>query len=286
MVRYERSIKRITPIIGTVKLRDLSARHVERLIATLESNRETHATIRMVFEDLRCALRTAQKLKIVAANITDDVEAPKPLDHSGVMRSLTDDEARTLVAAAKDDELGALYTLALTTGLRRGEMLALRWSAIDFAGAMATVAAGIVTTRDDAGRLGWSVGALKTLSSRRQVALTPELVESLRSHQRRQKALYLRTGRPWQPGGFVFQGPDGEFLTPPTVQYRHRRFVTSHKLAPHRFHDLRHTAATLLLKHGESVAVVSQLLGHANASMTLNRYAHVLPDQRRLLRRA
>ena len=211
----------------------------------------------MVFVDLRCALRAAQKLKLVTANITDDVEAPRAIDHSGVMRSLTDDEARALMAAAADDELGSLYMLALTTGLRRGEMLALQWSAINLPSGMVRIATGIVTTRAASGRLGWRVGPLKTLSSRREVALTPQVIDALRSHQRRQKALCLRLGRPWQPSAFVFQGPDGDFLTPHTLQYRYQCFVRQHDLPPHRFQDLRHTAATLLLKHGESVAVVS-----------------------------
>ena len=146
---------------------------------------------------------------------------------------------------------------------------------------MVTVEAGVVWTRRENGRLGWRIGPLKTLSSRRQVALTAEVIDALRAHQRRQKALYLRTGQSWKPTAFVFQGPDGEFLTPQLVQYHYRRFVQVHTLPRHRFHDLRHTAATLLLKHGESVHVVSQLLGHANPAMTLKRYAHVLPDQQK-----
>jgi integrase len=282
VVRYERSIKRIKPIIGTVRLRDLQSRHVEHLIAKMEANQEPHATVRMVFEDLRNAMRAARKAKLISAAVMEDVEPPKPIDNSGVMRSLTDEEARAFMAAAdQDEELGAFYKLALTTGLRRGEMLALQWTAVDLQGGTMAIDAGVVMTRGEKRRLGWRVGPLKTASSRRQVALTPEVIDALRAHQRRQKELYLRTGRPWNASTFIFQSSDGGFLTPPALQYRHRLFIKKHKLAPHRFHDLRHSTATLLLKHGESIAVVSQLLGHSNPTMTLKRYAHVLPDQRK-----
>jgi integrase len=157
-------------------------------------------------------------------------------------------------------------------------MLALTWTAVDLAAATINVAQGIQRAT---ARKGWRVGALKTSSSRREVAVTPEVVDALPAHQRRQKEFSLKIGRPWDPAGFVFQSKDASSLTPDTAAYAHRRLIAENHLPVHRIHDLRHTCATLLLKHGESVHVVARLLGHASPSMTLNRYGHALPDQRR-----
>jgi integrase len=216
---------------------------------------------------------------LIAFDVSADVEAPKSGDRPIVMRSLDEDEARALVTAAKlDESLGALWLLGLTTGARRGEMLALTWSAIDLTAGTVKIERGVQRTT---ARGGWRIGPLKTAASRRELSLTPEVVEALRAHQRRQKAFGLKVGLRWNPSAFVFQCPDGAFLTPDRAACAHRAFIAAHNLPVHRFHDLRHTCATLLLKHGEAVHVVARQLGHASPSMTLNRYSHALPDQRK-----
>jgi integrase len=182
-----------------------------------------------------------------------------------------------MTAAEKDEEYGPLWMLALSSGLRRGELLGLRWSAVDLTTTIARIEIGV--QRAPATKR-WHIGPLKTAGSRREIALIPQVIDALRAHQRRQKEARLKAGRPWNANGFGFQGEDGEFLSPETLAYRHSKLIKTHKLAPHRFHDLRHTCATLLIKHGESIPAVSRQLGHGSARMTLERYAHVLPDQR------
>ena len=192
------------------------------------------------------------------------------------MNPLTPAQTRTLLEAAhaESDRLEALYVLAVTTGLRQGELLGLKWDDVDLEGGMLQVRRTLTTAKG-----GPVLSAPKTRGSRRSVKLPPTASEALRSHLERQLAEIDRVGSLWQENGLIFASEVGELLD--------RRHVTTHRFKPLlkraglpqiRFHDLRHTCATLLLIKNVNPKVVSEMLGHASIAITLDTYSHVLPD--------
>ena len=185
----------------------------------------------------------------------------------------SDVQARAFLVAVADDELYAMWVLFLTTGLRRGEIAALRWEDVDLE--RATMA--VVRNRVSAGRgKAVSVHQPKTRGGRRNVALDATSIEVLRLHRTAQREERLRLGPAWMDSGYVFCGIDGAALHPDTITGTFRTIVTDLDLPRIRLHDLRHTSATLALKAGVHPKVVSERLGHATVGITLDLYSHVL----------
>jgi integrase len=166
---------------------------------------------------------------------------------------------------AAGDRLEALYVLALTTGMRQGELFRLRWADVDLEGHALAVR-----------------GEPKTAKSRRQVLLSEVGVEALRRHAGRQAEECRAAGNEWREAGLVFANAVGGSLTTTNVTYRSFRPLLERAGLPViRFHDLRHTAATLLLGKGIHPKVVSELLGHSQVGVTLDLYSHVTPTMHR-----
>jgi integrase len=181
-----------------------------------------------------------------------------------------------LLAAAFGDRLETLYVLGIHSGLRQGELLRLKWEDVDLEAGTSQVRRTLATTKD-----GPVLTAPKIKGSRRTVKLTRSAVNTLRSHLERQMAEIDRAGSLWQENGLVFASEDGEPLD--------RRYLTSRRfkalqkragLPELRFHDLRHTSATLLLSKNVNPKIVSEMLGHAIIAITLDTYSHVLPKMR------
>ena len=177
------------------------------------------------------------------------------------------------------DRLEALYVLAIHTGLRQGELLGLKWDDVDLDDGSLQVRRTLTMTKSAA-----VFGDVKTAASRRSVKLTGKAIEALKSHLERQLAEIDRVGSLWSPGdadGLIFASETGEPLD--------RRAVTKSKFKPLlkraglleiRFHDLRHTCATLLLTRNVNPKIVSEMLGHSSITITLDTYSHVLPNMR------
>jgi len=167
--------------------------------------------------------------------------------------------------------LEPLYTLALTTGMRLGELLGLRWQAVDGADLQVRV----TLTRTAAG---WSLTEPKTRMSRRRIALSATAVAALRRQKARQAEARLLAGEAWTDHGLVFTDAFGEPLPGSRITERRLRPVLRQASLPLiRFHDLRHTAATLMLTASVHPKVVSEMLGHSSVAITLDRYSHVIP---------
>jgi integrase len=186
------------------------------------------------------------------------------------MQTLSPEQARAFLEAAQGDRFAALYTLALSTGMRQGELLALRWGDLDPDRGTAQVRGSLEQgTR--------AIAETKTGGSRRQVILTRAAVEALRRHRKAQAEERLRAVY-WDDRGLVFCTEAG---TPLDVRNLVRRsfapILERAGLPRIRFHDLRHTAATLLLGQGTHPKVVADLLGHTRIGTTLDLYSHVTP---------
>jgi integrase len=183
------------------------------------------------------------------------------------------EQTKTLLEAAHGDRFEALYVLAVTTGLRRGELLDLRWDELDLAQDPLRVKRTLTRRK---GHL--LLGEPKTKKSRRTVQLTDTAVETLRGHLTRQMEQIERLGDLYKDQGFVFATEKGTLVNPTNLRKRSSEPLLEKAELPHiRFHDLRHTCATLLFWSTINPKIVSEMLGHANVAITLDTYAHVLP---------
>jgi integrase len=208
-------------------------------------------------------------MHVVVGNAAAGVAPPRPAHRD--MLHLTPEEARRFLGAIEDDPLEPLYTLALTTGMRLGELLGLRWQAVD--GADLQVRVTLTRTAS-----GWSLTEPKTARSRRRIALSTTAIAALRRQRARQAEARLRAGEAWTDHGLVFTDAFGEPLFGSRITERRLRPALQNAGLPFiRFHDLRHTAATLMLTAGVHPKVVSEMLGHSSVAITLDRYSHVIP---------
>jgi integrase len=220
---------------------------------------------------LHTAFAQAVRWGLVSRNVVALARPPRKV-HLEVV-ALTAEQARTLLACAAGHRFEALFVLALKTGMRRGELLALHWQDVDLEAGVLQVRGTLRRTR-----AGLAIGTPKTASARRKVALSAGSVAALRRHRARQDEERRRLGDGWQDFGLVFPNGLGRPMEPRDFLFSHfRPLLVAAGLPPITFHALRHTAATLLLGQGEHPKVVQELLGHAQVSITLDRYSHMTP---------
>ncbi len=267
---YERIIRRhIKPAIGRIRLSRLAPADVRRLYAAKEHEGLSPSRVRQIHAVLRKALADAEKWGKVGRNAAALVDAPKVPDRE--MQALDVHQARAFVAAVKGDPLEALYILALTTGMRQGELLGLKWSAIDWHNSLLSVQRSLARVTGK----GLVLKENKTKKSRRAVELSPFALDALRRHAERQDALHREAGASWQQTGLVFTNARGGALDPSNLLDRHYALLWAAGLPRIRFHDLRHSAASILLAMGVNPKHVQELLGHTRISTTLDIYSHV-----------
>jgi integrase len=272
-IEYRKLInKHIIPGLGHRKLQQLTIGHVDGFYTKKENERLSASTIRQIHAILHQALSYAVKNNLVARNVCDYVSLPRIKRHEG--QPLTVEQAKELLAAAKGHRLEALFITAVLTGMREGELLALRWNDIHFEEKHLQV---YRTVRSFPGR-GLVEGEPKTASSRRKIVLSPFLVDVLKQHRVHQLEARLQAAKTWEDHDLVFCNIYGGFIYASTLHDTFGKLLRDAGLPHMRFHDLRHSAATLLLAKGVHIKVVQELLGHSNIQITLNIYSHVLPS--------
>jgi len=272
--RHEQIIRaHLTPAFGLVKLKALTPAHVRSLHREKLDVGLAPATVRKIHSTLHKALSQAVADGLIPRNAAD-VKAPRPAPEE--MRPLSEDEARTFLHAAREagDRFEALYVLAVTTGLRRGELLGLRWDDADLD--RGTLRVGRALVREGGRHV---VGETKTKRGRRRVNLTPRTVAALKAHRKRQLEQRVRLAGLYEDCGLIFSSENGTPLNPENLVKRSFKPLLKRAGLPEiRFHDLRHTCATLLLGRGVHPKIVQELLGHATIAMTLDTYSHYLPS--------
>src|SRR5215212_1413543 len=190
------------------------------------------------------------------------------------MRPLSETEARTFLGTARGDRFEPLYVLAITAGLRRGELLGLRWDDADLERGTLRVGRALVR---EGGR--HTLGETKSRRGRRRVNLTPRTVSVLKAHRKRQLEERIKLTGLFEDHGLIFATSVGTPVNPENLVKRSfKPLLTRAGLPEIRFHDLRHTCATLLLGRGVHPKLVQELLGHATIAMTLDTYSHYLPS--------
>jgi integrase len=272
-LRYVQLVrKHALPTLGAIALRKLTPQHLATLYGRKFDEGLSPRSVQFLHAVLHRAFKQAVRWQLIGRNPADAVDAPKP--RRPEIRPLSPLEARQLLEAARGDNFEALYVLSLTTGMRQGEVLGLTWAAID-------LDAGRLEVRATLQRLpgSWSLEEPKTGKSRRSIRLAPVAVRALRAQRARQAEQRLRLGSAWPNHDLVFTNGWGEPLDGRHLPDRFLRpLLKKAGLPTIRWHDLRHSFATLALTQGVHPKVVQEMLGHSSVSLTLDVYSHVLPN--------
>ncbi|MCL6472540.1 MAG: site-specific integrase [Firmicutes bacterium] len=281
---YEVLIKtHIKPALGKVPLAKLQAHMLQAFYnEKLEKGRVdgkgglSTRMVRYLHVIIRQALQQAVKEGLLPRNVADATSPPTVKNKQ--MRPLTEEELLVFFKAAKDDRLFAAYVLAVTTGLRRGELLGLCWDCVD-------LEQGTITVKRQLLKLKQGIvleETTKSKSGRRNIILTDDAIRELKEYRKRQLQEKLLLGEAYQDNGLVFCKEDGTPLQPEEFTKRFQRWLEKAGLSRVRLHDLRHTHATLLLKAGVPAKIVQERLGHSSITMTLDLYSHVTPEMQKL----
>jgi integrase len=254
----------VIPELGKLSLTKLTAQHIQLLYAHLLAAGLSNRSVASIHTTLKQALKDAMRVDLVPRNVATLVRPPRPAHFE--MQPLSVAQVHQLLDAARGDRYEALYILALSTGMREGELLALRWQDIDMVQHTVTVRQGL---REVGGK--YVVHETKTKHARRTIGLPDVAIQALHTHWEHQQREY--------PGSeLVFTDTHGHLIMPSVFRkVYYKRLFKQIGLPDLRFHDLRHTFATLLLANGINVKVVSEALGHANITITLQTYVHVMP---------
>ena len=260
----------INPALGHIPLATLTPLDVQRFYTDRHRSGLSAQTVIHIHRTLRQALGQAVKWELLHRNVTDSVTPPRR--EKPTIRPLTVSETKTLLLAAQDTDYHVPIYLAIHTGLRRGEILGLRWSDVNMPGASLTVNQTVVEVR---GRT--HVSEPKTDSSRRAVSVTGDTVLLLDAHRRETQSSMRSLGLTQAPFSHVCVRPDGRPIVPSALTRGYKRLATKCGIDGVRFHDLRHTHATMLLEAGVPIHQVKARLGHRSITTTVDTYGHVLP---------
>ncbi len=274
---YRLGLERVKGRLGLIKLQELKPLDVELFYAQLLLDGHRYGgglapkTVRNVHIALRRSLADAERFGLVTRNVAALVKPPVPPRQE--LATWTADNVRTFLAFVADDPDAPAWRLMATTGMRRGEALGLHWSAVNLKTGKVQINRSLSVVD---GELEWS--APKTSRSRRSVSIDPETIAVLKAHRHSQLQARMAAREAWVENDLVFCNALGGEVHPDRFT---RAFTSAAKRAgvPRiRLHDLRHTWATLALEAGIHPKVVSERLGHATTSITLDIYSHVQPE--------
>ena len=275
----------VVPRIGEIRLQDLAAPHLNRLYAALLEEGRIDGTgglsptsVRRIHSMLRKALNDAVRWGLLSRNVSELADPPPAKLATAArrrsMRTWSAEELRTFLAGTEDDPLHAMWLVAATTGVRRSELLGLSWADLDLEAATLTVRATVLPDAEGEYHL---IEDQKSDLAARTIHLDVRTVDALRAHRLLIDQVRDQVGAGWRDHGLVFPREDGRWWNPPAISLAFRRAMRRVGVPRIRFHDLRHTHATLLLRAGVNPKVVSERLGHSSVAFTLDTYAHVMP---------
>lgn len=274
---YKGLIERyIKPTLGPMRLSNVRPLDIQKFYAGLTEQKLSPRTLRYTHSVMASALKQAVRWRLLAHNPCDAVELPRK--DAKEMQSLTPVEAATFLREAASDRWSALFILALATGLRPSEYLGLKWADVDLEQGVINVQRSLHWRSYKAGD--WYFGEPKTPRSRRRIPLPASVLRSLAEHRRNQAEERLKVGPDYKNLDLVFATSQGQPLIRLNVVQKHFKPILERAKLPAtlRLYDLRHSCATLLLAANENPKVVSERLGHASITLTMDTYSHVLPD--------
>jgi len=268
----------LVPGLGRVPLGRLTSQHIQLFYARKLKEGLSATTVHHIHGMLHRALKDALRIRLVQRNVTEMLRSPRRTTKE--MMPLTEEQAAHFLGIVKGNRFEALYVLAVTTGMREGEPLGLRWQDVDLENATCYVRMNVQEARR-----GFVLPETKTTYSRRSIKLSKLSIAALRQHKARQSKERGALGAMWNRSlDLIFPNTLGGLMIPDNlVQRSFKPLIWKAGFDPEiHFHDLRHTAATLLLSRGVNVKVVSKMLGHADISITLRIYAHVIPNMQQV----
>ena len=270
--RYESIVRvHLTPGLGNIPLTKLRPEHIQKYYTHKLNTSLSATTVRYHHVVLHIALKTAVKWGLVVRNATDAVDPPRTRNTE--INTWDEDEIIHFLNTAKDTLYYALFHTALFTGMRRSELLALRWQDVDFIYSQISVSRGLHHLNDGS----YIFTQPKSVKSQRTIALSPSAILVLKEHHEKQKLESIMQGITPIDNDLVFSHPDGKPMRPNTVSRAWTTLAARAGLKVIRFHDARHSHASLMLKQGAHPKIVQERLGHSTISITLDTYSHVAP---------
>ncbi len=271
----------IVPNMGAMRAAAVTPKAVQDLVERLRTTRTAQRreglsarSLQLTVGTLKAAYSYGVEAGLIGRNPIASVRRPSVEQRPP--STWSEREARSFLSATQDDRLAAMWALALTRGLRRGELCGLRWSAVDLEAGTLQVVHTLVMVD------GHPVESTpKTKTGRRTVPLDGSLVTLLKARRAAQRAERLRAGAAWSPGDYAFTDELGRPYSPDYVSERFEQLQRAAGLSRIRLHDTRHTAATLMLANGVNPKVVQEMLGHSHVSITLGIYGHTTPSMGR-----
>lgn len=260
---------RIIPSLGNIKLAKLTSLHMQNYVNSLRDEGLKRGTIEKIIKIIRNSLEHAIDLELISKNVAAKTKLPK-----GDKEELTvwnEQEVQLFLKDAQDSRYSIVFHMALVTGMRQGELLGLRWKDVDLEKGHLTIS----QTLSHDGKT-FLLGG-KTKSSLRKILLPESTVAKLKKHRAAVLKEKLSQGEEYQDNDLVMCTPSGTPINPANVRRSLNVLIKKTAVPKIRFHDLRHTHATLLLAKGVNVKVISERLGHSNIKITLDTYSHVLP---------
>lgn len=269
---YRDGARRLVNELGTVRVADIGKNALRGMLERLVQAGDSHHTLRHVRASTRSVLALAVDRDILERDPSEFMvgrNAPKALKRSNPKpKAWNEADALKFLHSVRGDRLETLWLLLLTSGLRRGESLALQWSDLDLDTATISISKALIQVGGVP-----TMSPPKTANSKRTIAIGRETVESLKAHRLRQNAERLAS-KEWVDGGYVFTRIDGSLMRPDQVYVAFKRLVDQAEVPWIRLHGLRHTMASLALQNGVDVATVSERLGHADVGITTRTYLH------------
>jgi len=264
--------KHVVPALGYIRLQQLKPQQVQTFYARKLNEGLGQKRVRSIHGVLHKALENAVNWSFVGRNVCDLVNPPKPSKRE--IQTLDAEQAQHLISVASKHKLEVLIILAITTGMRRGELLGLHWRDIDLEKGTLQVRRSV----NRIGKYGLVVSEPKTKGSKRRIMLPDFVVDALKEQRVRQQEMEANALDAWHDMDVVFSSRVGTYIESSNLQKWFKALLKSAALPNIRFHDLRHSAATILLVMGVHPKVVQELLGHTTISMTMDTYSHVLPS--------
>lgn len=271
-VKYKKLTKYILEDLGEYYIQKITPFQIKTFYNKKLEDGLSTKMVNSIHGVLHVAFRSAVSWGYVTRNIVDNVDPPKIVTREG--KPLTLEQAKKLLEHVKEHRLETFLTMEIVTGMRRGELLALRWSAIDINRRIAVVLA----TVDYIPHYGYVETEPKTKAGKRPISLPPFLIDMLIEHKAKQEVQRKKVGEKWENMNLVFPDLHGGYFNPRYLEKTFNKIITDAGLPDIHFHDLRHSAASILLSMGVNIKVIQELLGHSNISITLDTYSHLLPS--------
>lgn len=269
---YEGTLRlHIVPVLGKVQLRKLQPAQVRALLGTKQREGLSPRSVQIVHSTLRSILAEAVRDELVERNVAALVRAPQQVKEE--VQPWSPEEAAVFLSTAGAHRLGTMFSVGVAVGLRRGELLGLRWEDVD-------LEAGTLRVQQTVQRLagyGLVFGPPKSNRSGRTIPLPQASLQTLRQHRLGQAAERLATGPGWTDSGLVFTSTVGTVVEPRNLSRLFDQLIVQAGVRRIRFHDLRHTCASLLLAQGVPPRVVMEVLGHSQPAITMDLYSPVMP---------